>query len=288
MLAHPLGEVAGDPEGRPARHQGRPRRSVAAERRQPVRRDQHRDRRTRTAARRSATSTSRGASSSTSPRRRSCRGPRSSGSRRAWWCPPPNSRCRRARSPSSRSGRRCSFASRARAASTRSPRAILVTYAAFGAVARTELRAAERLTPGIVAVVSVAEPSYTVVAAGDPSTPITAAPIATFTEAAQLGASNGGGRSPISPRSRCDGRSLRPGHEAVVAVLGWRLVARIGGWWTGELSLLAVVRRGLAGRSPVPTRSPSNLPARARFPVRVSRPPATPPPSTSVCSVPAM
>jgi hypothetical protein len=69
----------------------------------------------------------------------------------------------------------------------------LVTYAGFGAVARADLRAAERLASGVAAAVTVTDATYTVVAANNPSTPTGEAHYATFTEAAQHAAANGGG-----------------------------------------------------------------------------------------------
>jgi hypothetical protein len=69
----------------------------------------------------------------------------------------------------------------------------LVKYAGFGAVAHADLRAAERLASSVAAAITVTDATYTVVAANNPSAPTGEAHYATFTEAAQHAAANGGG-----------------------------------------------------------------------------------------------
>ena len=63
--------------------------------------------------------------------------------------------------------------------------ALLVTLAGFGAVARSELRAAEKLLPAVPIVVSVAEPSYTLTTTGSPDVQAAGAVTTTFTKASQ-------------------------------------------------------------------------------------------------------
>lgn len=61
----------------------------------------------------------------------------------------------------------------------------LVAQARFGAVAHSQLRAADRLASGTDATVTVGAPTYTVVSGADPSTPMAGEVVTTFTEAAQ-------------------------------------------------------------------------------------------------------
>jgi hypothetical protein len=70
--------------------------------------------------------------------------------------------------------------------------ATLVAQARFGAVAHSELRAADRLLPGTDAKVTVTANTYTAVSATDPSTPVSAQTVTTFTEAAQQVAGDAG------------------------------------------------------------------------------------------------
>ena len=68
---------------------------------------------------------------------------------------------------------------------------MLVAHAAFGAVARSELRTTERLVPEVAVKVSVAEPAFTVTTVAAPGVAIDGAPAATFTQATQHAAAAG-------------------------------------------------------------------------------------------------
>ena len=70
--------------------------------------------------------------------------------------------------------------------------AMLVAHAAFGAVARSELRAEARLAPPTSPKVSVGDSTWTVTTVGAPATAMAGAPAATFTQAAQHAAATGG------------------------------------------------------------------------------------------------